>query len=54
MTEHIKKKLQDEITLLEHELSHELPRELKKAVAMGDLSENAEYHKSSSAPGWGS
>jgi transcription elongation factor GreA len=44
MTEHIKKKLQDEITLLEHELSHELPRELKKAVAMGDLSENAEYH----------
>src|SRR5579885_2554447 len=44
MTEHIKKKLQDEITPLEHELSHELPRELKKAVALGDLSENAEYH----------
>ena len=29
---------------MEHELSHELPKELKKAVAMGDLSENAEYH----------
>src|ERR1700758_1922205 len=44
MTEQIKKKLQDEITALEHELSHELPKELKKAVALGDLSENAEYH----------
>jgi transcription elongation factor GreA len=44
MTEHIKKKLQEEINALEHELSHELPRELKKAVALGDLSENAEYH----------
>jgi transcription elongation factor GreA len=44
MTEHIKKKLQEEIAALEHELSHELPKELKKAVALGDLSENAEYH----------
>jgi len=44
MPEHIKKKLEDEIRTLEHELSHELPKELKKAVAMGDLSENAEYH----------
>lgn len=44
MTELIKKKLQDEINVLEHELSHELPKELKKAVALGDLSENAEYH----------
>jgi transcription elongation factor GreA len=44
MPEHIKKKLQEEINALEHELSHELPKELKKAVAMGDLSENAEYH----------
>jgi transcription elongation factor GreA len=44
MTEHIKKKLQDEINSLQHELSHELPKELKKAVALGDLSENAEYH----------
>jgi transcription elongation factor GreA len=44
MPEHIKKKLQDEIEALEYELQHELPRELKKAVALGDLSENAEYH----------
>src|ERR1700690_985354 len=44
MTEHIKKKLQAELNALEHELSHELPKELKKAVALGDLSENAEYH----------
>ncbi len=44
MTEQLKKKLQDEIAILEHELSHELPKELKKAVALGDLSENAEYH----------
>ena len=39
----IKKKLQDEITSLEHELNLELPKELMKARAHGDLSENAEY-----------
>ena len=44
MPEHIKKKLAEEIQALEYELNHELPKELKKAVAMGDLSENAEYH----------
>ena len=44
MPEHIKKKLLAEIALLERELSHDLPAEIKKAVAMGDLSENAEYH----------
>jgi transcription elongation factor GreA len=44
MTEQIKRKLQEEINTLERELSYELPRELKKAVALGDLSENAEYH----------
>ena len=44
MTEHIKRKLQEEIDSLEYELNHELPKELKKAVALGDLSENAEYH----------
>lgn len=44
MTQHVWKKLEDEIKTLEHELNHELPKELKKAVAMGDLSENAEYH----------
>src|SRR5512136_1346049 len=44
MPEHIKRKLEEEIQALERELNHELPKELKKAVAMGDLSENAEYH----------
>ncbi len=44
MPEHIRKKLEEEIQTLEHELNHELPRELKKAIALGDLSENAEYH----------
>ncbi len=44
MPEHIKRKLEDEIRALEYELAHELPKEIKKAVAMGDLSENAEYH----------
>jgi len=44
MPDHIKKQLLKEIQLLEHELAHELPAEIKKAVAMGDLSENAEYH----------
>ena len=44
MTELIKKKLQDELNTLEHELAHDIPRELKKAAALGDLSENAEYH----------
>jgi transcription elongation factor GreA len=40
----IKKKLQEEITALEYELRNELPREILKARAHGDLSENAEYH----------
>ena len=44
MPEHVKRKILEEIKALEHELAHELPKEIKKAVAMGDLSENAEYH----------
>ncbi len=44
MTDAIKRKLRDEIEALEHELIHELPKEIKKAAALGDLSENAEYH----------
>ena len=44
MPEHVKKKLLEEIQVLEYELNVELPKELKKAVALGDLSENAEYH----------
>jgi transcription elongation factor GreA len=39
----IKKKLQDEIDTLEHELSVDLPKEIAVARAHGDLSENAEY-----------
>jgi transcription elongation factor GreA len=39
----IKHKLQEEIDTLEHELNLELPKELMKARAHGDLSENAEY-----------
>ncbi|MCL5671794.1 MAG: transcription elongation factor GreA [Acidobacteria bacterium] len=39
----IVQKLQQEIQALEHELHNELPKELKKARAHGDLSENAEY-----------
>ncbi len=42
--EDLKKKLQDEIAALERELRTELPREILKARAHGDLSENAEYH----------
>ncbi|MGH9774880.1 MAG: GreA/GreB family elongation factor [Candidatus Acidiferrales bacterium] len=43
LTAKIKKKLMDEIQVLEHELHTELPVELKKARAHGDLSENAEF-----------
>jgi len=44
MPEHIKKRLEEQIRVLEHELTHELPLEIKKAASLGDLSENAEYH----------
>lgn len=43
MPEAIKNKIQDELRLLETELRTEIPQDLKIAVAMGDLSENAEY-----------
>ena len=39
----IKKKLQDEIDQLDHELNVDLPKEIAVARAHGDLSENAEY-----------
>ncbi len=42
--EEVKKKLQEEIAALEYELRNELPKEILKARAHGDLSENAEYH----------
>ena len=37
-------KLKKELSKLEHEFRVELPKEIKTAVAMGDLRENAEYH----------
>ncbi|HZY62632.1 MAG TPA: transcription elongation factor GreA [Edaphobacter sp.] len=44
MPEQVMKRLEEEIKQLEYELTTELPAEIKKAVALGDLSENAEYH----------
>ena len=40
----IKAQLASELKLLEREFRVDLPREIKTAVAMGDLRENAEYH----------
>jgi transcription elongation factor GreA len=42
--EDLKKKLQNEIVALEYELRNELPKEILKARAHGDLRENAEFH----------
>jgi transcription elongation factor GreA len=39
----LRNKLLEELGRLEHELNHELPKELMKARAHGDLSENAEF-----------
>ena len=43
MSNEIRQKIQDELRQLETELRTESPHDLKLAVAMGDLSENAEY-----------
>jgi transcription elongation factor GreA len=50
--EELKKKLQAEIDALENELRVELPREILKARAHGDLSENAEYHAAKERQGF--
>jgi transcription elongation factor GreA len=38
------KRFEDEIAILERELTQELPKEIKRARELGDLRENAEYH----------
>jgi transcription elongation factor GreA len=48
----IKKKLEEEIAALEYELRNELPKEILKARAHGDLSENAEYHAAKERQGF--
>jgi transcription elongation factor GreA len=39
----ILKKFEDEVSELERELHHELPKEIQRARELGDLRENAEY-----------
>ena len=48
----IRKKLETEIAALEYELRTELPKEILKARAHGDLSENAEYHAAKERQGF--
>ena len=40
----VRDQLLEELKRLERELKVELPKEIKAALAMGDLRENAEYH----------
>jgi transcription elongation factor GreA len=44
MVEKTREALREEIKKLERELRLELPREIQRARALGDLRENAEYH----------
>jgi transcription elongation factor GreA len=50
--EELIRKLQVEAAQLENELRVELPREILKARAHGDLSENAEYHAAKERQGF--
>ncbi|HEX5436989.1 MAG TPA: GreA/GreB family elongation factor [Gemmatimonadaceae bacterium] len=43
MIEELKRKLEDEVNALQHELNVTLPNEIRKAVELGDLRENSEY-----------
>ncbi len=44
MLDAIRQKLSDEVQRLNHELSVTLPETLKRALQMGDLRENGDYH----------
>jgi transcription elongation factor GreA len=44
MLEEVRQKLSDEVQRLNHELSVTLPETLKRALQMGDLRENGDYH----------
>ncbi len=44
MIEEVIQKLQAEVETLHHELNVTLPEALEKAIAMGDLKENGDYH----------
>jgi transcription elongation factor GreA len=48
----LKKKLQDEIAVLDYELHVDLPKEILKARLHGDLKENAEYHAAKERQGF--
>src|SRR6266516_75128 len=48
----VRKKLEEEIAALDYELRNELPKEILKARAHGDLSENAEYHAARERQSW--
>lgn len=50
--EELIKKLQEEIAALDNEFRIELPKEILKARAHGDLSENAEYHAAKERQGY--
>lgn len=43
MKDRLIKKFEEQIAALDRELKRELPREIKRARELGDLSENAEY-----------
>jgi transcription elongation factor GreA len=48
----LKKKLEEQIATLEYELRNELPKEIQRARAHGDLSENAEFHAAKERQGY--